>query len=336
MFDTYLGTTGGIYRLREGRLEPLGLERARISAVHAFRADRATVVLAGSYGDGLFRSEDGGRGWARVEDGLTASAFRCILADPLDGRAILAGTEPARIFRSRDGGRHWQALDAVERIDGHERWFLPYSPRAGALRNVYAPPTSAGRLLASVEVGGLLRSEDGGTTWSIEPVLDDEDVHYVTGHPRDADRLYAALGYASLARPGWRTDGGPPLGGVARSRDGGLSWQKLETDYTRATIVPPSRPDLLLAAPAPQVGREGRIVVSADDGDSWQPASDGVETPMPDMVELFVAAPDDTIWAICSGGRLLRATAGEWRWQAALPADAGLTVQSVSFVADAA
>jgi pyridoxal biosynthesis lyase PdxS len=28
------------------------------------------------------------------------------------------------------------------------------------------------------------------------------------------------------------------------------------------------------------------------------------------MVELFVAAPDGTVWAICSGGRLLRADGG--------------------------
>jgi hypothetical protein len=54
---------------------------------------------------------------------------------------------------------------------------------------------------------------------------------------------------------------------------------------------------------------------------------------MPDMVELFVAAPDDTIWAVCSGGRLLVATAGEWHWRSALPDGSDLNVQSVSFVA---
>jgi hypothetical protein len=332
VFDTYVGTTGGVYRLWGDALVPLGLERERIWAIHAFVDGPSTVVLAGTYGNGLYRSADDGRTWSRVEDGLTAAAFRCIGPDPLDESALLAGTEPARIFRSRDGGRHWRELDEIARIEGHERWFLPYSPRAGALRNVYAHPGRPDRLLASVEVGGLLSSADGGRSWTIGPVLEDEDIHYVTGHPGEPDLLYAALGYASLSHPRWRTDGAPQLGGVARSRDGGATWRKLETDYTRATIVPPSRPDLLLAAPAPQVGREGRIVVSADGGDSWQPAGDGVETPMPDMVELFVAAPDDTIWAICSGGRLLCATAGEWRWRSPLPPQSDLTVQSLSFV----
>ncbi len=53
---------------------------------------------------------------------------------------------------------------------------------------------------------------------------------------------------------------------------------------------------------------------------------------MPDMVELFVAAPDDTVWAVCAGGRLLCAMPGAWHWRSALPAGAELTVQSIAFV----
>src|SRR5438309_2009316 len=105
MFDSYVGTTAGVYRLRDGALEALGLADERIWAVHAFSDGGTTTVLAGSYGNGLYRSADGGGSWSRVEDGLMASAFRCIGVDPLDPGAILAGTEPARIFRSRDGGQ---------------------------------------------------------------------------------------------------------------------------------------------------------------------------------------------------------------------------------------
>ncbi len=329
MFDTYLGTTGGVYRLTDSAVEPLGLESERISAIHAWRDDGISTILAGSYGNGMYRRQDGGGAWAPANVGLSAPAFRCIGPDPPNPGAILAGAEPARLYRSADGGLTWRELAGIPRIAGHDRWFLPYSPRAGALRNVYAPPGSTGRLFASVEVGGLLRSDDGGETWACEPVIEDEDIHYITGHPSEPDLLYAALGYASLPRPdGTR----PQVGGVARSRDGGRTWTKLETDYTRATLIPPSRPELLLAGPAPNVGREGRIVVSADGGDTWEPAGAGIDTPMPDMVELFVAAPDDSIWAVCSGGRLLRSAPGPWEWRSVLPGDADLRVQSISFV----
>lgn len=330
MFDTYIGTANGVYRLRDAAVEPLGLASERIWAIHAWRDDGSITILAGSYGNGIYRSEDGGSTWSGANEGLTTAAFRCIAPDPLNPGAILIGTEPARIARSVDGGRTWQELEGITRVAGHERWFLPYSPRAGAVRNIYAPAGGTGCLLAAVEVGGLLKSDDGGATWRCEPVLEDEDVHHITGHPHEPDLLYSSLGYASLTHRR-RDDGQQRFGGIARSRDGGRTWQKLESDYTRATIIPPARPDLILAGPAPQVGRAGRIVVSSDGGDSWEPASEGIETPMPDMVELFVAAPDGTVWAVCSGGRLLCATPGEWVWSSALPADADLNVQSISF-----
>jgi hypothetical protein len=99
----------------------------------------------------------------------------------------------------------------------------------------------------------------------------------------------------------------------------------------RIDVVAPARPDLLLAGPARQVGRGGRIVVSADGGDTWQPAGTGVDIPMPDPVELFVAAPGDSVWAICSAGRLLRASPEDWSWSSALPSDADVSVQSIAF-----
>ena len=329
MFDTYLGTTGGVFRLRDGALESLGLEGEYVSALQAWREGEAVVVLAGSYGNGLFRRADGGESWASVQAGLSADTFRFLTPHPERAGTLLAGTEPARIFTSEDGGLTWQELDGVRRVDGHERWFLPYSPRAGAVRNVYAPPGRTGRLLAAVEVGGLLRSDDDGRSWVCEPVDGDEDLHHITGDPDDPDLLYAALGTASLTSGA----GGTPRhhGGIARSRDGGSTWERVETDYTRATIVPRTRPDLLLAGPAPRVGRGGRIVVSADGGETWQPAGTGIDIPMPDMVELFVAAPDETIWAVCSGGRLLRASPEDWSWTSALPFDADITVNSVAF-----
>jgi len=331
MFETFLGTESGVV-LIDGRVEPLGLLGQRISAIHAFHDPNGDVViLAGSYGAGLFRSADRGRTWMPITDGMTAPAARTIAPDPLVPGALICGTEPARLFRSTDGGLTWTELGGVRAIPAHAEWYLPYSPRAGAVRNVYAPPGQADQLLAAVEVGGLMRSPDGGATWSIAPIGPNDDIHQITGHPTEPDVLWSSLGYAALrSRP--RGDDTPRLGGVGRSRDGGKSWEVLHTDYTRSTVVPPGHPELVLAGPAPEVGRRGRIEVSADGGESWQPAGDGIDTPMPDMVELFVPAPDGTIYAVCSRGRLLRSAPGPWRWRSALPPGQPDNVVSVSFL----
>jgi hypothetical protein len=49
-------------------------------------------------------------------------------------------------------------------------------------------------------------------------------------------------------------------------------------------------------------------------------------------VELFAAAPDGTIYAVCSRGRLLRSDPGPWRWRSAVPSDQPDSVVSVSFL----
>lgn len=332
MFDTFIGTTNGVWhRDSAGNLTSLGLEGERVWAIHAWRDGDALTILAGSYGNGIYRSTDGGGTWSQANEGLTATALRTIQPDPAGDGAILCGCEPGRAFRSTDGGQSWTEMTAILDLPRVDEWYLPYSPRAGALRNFYSPPGQPRRLLASIEVGGLLNSIDGGETWELLEIQPDDDVHYVTGHPDHPGMLFTALGWASLDRERGHNDE-PKLGGVARSDDGGATWTKYFTDYTRAVIVPPSRTDLLLAAPAGRVGALGRIIVSSDLGETWEDASGGLESPMEDMVELFVPAPDDTIWAICSRGRLLQATPGEWQWQPVVAPGAGIEVESVAFV----
>jgi photosystem II stability/assembly factor-like uncharacterized protein len=331
MFDTFAGTGAGVLRIGAGT-EHLGLDDHRISAIHAFRTGAGDlVILAGTYGEGMFRSTDEGTTWTPANEGLTAPAARTIVPDPHVQGALLCGTEPARLFRSLDAGTTWSELHGILALGSHDEWYLPYSPRAGALRNVYAPPDDTGRLLAAVEVGGLLQSPDRGETWSIDSVGPNDDIHQITGHPEKPDLLWCSLGYAAL-RSRERGDDAPALGGVARSHDGGRSWDILHTRYTRSTIVPPERLDLVLSGPAPDVGQQGGIEVSADGGTSWEPAGDGIETPMPDMVELFVPAPDGTVYAVCARGRLLRSEPGPWRWRSALPGGPPENVVSVSFL----
>ena len=76
MREAFLGTTSGVLRLRDGALEPLGLEGRSVTALHA--SDDA--LLAGTYGEGLFRSGDGGNSWERVDAGSMASTFRFVTA----------------------------------------------------------------------------------------------------------------------------------------------------------------------------------------------------------------------------------------------------------------
>lgn len=332
MTTAFIGAENGVYHLDGDSLTPLGLDEHRISAILAWRNGGTDyTILAGSYESGMFRSTDSGASWQPANEGLTAPCIRTIQHDPTTSGGILCGTEPARAYITTDGGASWWEFTSLKELATCPDWYLPYSPRAGAIRNFYSPPDEPLRLLGAIEVGGLLSSEDKGGAWELLNTQPDDDIHYITGHPTENDVLFAALGWASMTR-GRRREDEPQLGGVGRSDDGGKTWRKFFSDYTRAVIVPPARPDLVLAAPALRVGQQGRIDVSADGGESWQPASGGLATPMEDMVEIFMPAPDGEICAVCSGGRLLQAAPGEWQWRALLPAGSDVRAESISFI----
>lgn len=333
----YLGTRSGVWSFdgSTGELKSLGLSEHRLWAILAWTSGSGhDTIVAGSYGAGIFRSTDSGEHWKQVNDGLTAHAIRTLQHDPLRPGAILAGTEPARGFRSHNGGESWQEFEQILQLPGVSEWFLPYSPRAGAIRNYAA--SASGDLYASVEVGGLLCGADAGDAWNLIQVDPGprvhDDIHQVIVDPGDG-ALFVALGGALVDRSHgqWATEP-RQIGGVAVSRDDGASWTKLLPDYTRAIHIPSTASEWLIAGPAARTNQGGWIVGSKDRGATWESIDRGIDTPLDDMVERFEETPDGDVWALCSGGRVFAATPGEWAWRNPLPESSGdLRVESVAF-----
>ena len=71
MVNTYIGTQSGVYKLDGSGLTLLGLEEYEFQAVYAFadsEDQENDILLAGSYGQGIFRSGDGGATWSPYFD----------------------------------------------------------------------------------------------------------------------------------------------------------------------------------------------------------------------------------------------------------------------------
>jgi hypothetical protein len=128
-----------------------------------------------SYGDGMYRSTDGGRTFQAI--GLRDSRqIGRILVDPHDPDVVLVavlghgfGPNAERgVFRSADGGGSWQRV--LHRDDDTGAIDLtadPDHPRTiyAALWNTRRPPWSTYAPLGGTG-GGIFRSSDGGLTWS--------------------------------------------------------------------------------------------------------------------------------------------------------------------------
>src|SRR5512142_1361611 len=290
-----------------------GLTSQHVTSIIA----REGVILAGTE-DGIFRSDDEGKTCQEASNGLTTRHVRWMAFHPDISDLEFAGTEPAGIFVSHDGGGSWRACPEVTALRDQHQWSLPYSPEAGCVRGFSFLGT---RGYAAVEVGGVLRSDDGGETWRLvegsdghpdlegppEPLVY-PDVHSVGIHAWSRDVVYAATG-----------------GGLYRTTDGGKEWALIYDCYCRAVWVNPDDPQNILLGPADGVDRDGRIEASNDGGMTWVSASGGLDVPWRHhMVERFTQA-DHEMLAVLSNGELLSAHFGVWEWQRILPSVEGVT-----------
>jgi photosystem II stability/assembly factor-like uncharacterized protein len=268
---------------------------------------REGVILAGTT-RGVQRSDDGGQDWRTVNDGLTSPHIRWLAYHPDISDLEFAGTEPAGIFVSHDGAEHWSARPQVATLRDEHGWMLPYSPEAGCVRGF---AFHGQRLYAAVEVGGVLRSDDGGESWALAAGSDGSpdlsgppepfvypDVHDLAVHPSNSDLVFAATG-----------------GGFYRSDDGGATWGLIYDCYCRGLWLNPDDPQHIIFGPADYVGAVGRIEESRDGGKSWQPASGSLDVPWPRTMPERIKQIGDKLFTVLDDGRLLVAPLATLDWK---------------------
>jgi photosystem II stability/assembly factor-like uncharacterized protein len=124
------------------------------------------VVYAGTQGQGVFRSHDGGLSWHPL--GLQGLIVKSLAASSHQPGVLYAGTKsPALIYRTLDAGGHWEELTGFRRVQGRWWWWSPAEPPFTAYVLALAiSPGDPNVVLAGVELGAVVRSVDGGQTWA--------------------------------------------------------------------------------------------------------------------------------------------------------------------------
>src|SRR6266508_2866216 len=274
MARLYAATGDGIARLEpsaDGCTVELSLPGSGAQCL-AVDPDDPHTVCAGLREGGVRRTRDAGRSW--VDCALPEAGVLSLAVSRADG-AVYAGTEPSRLFRSDDGGASWRELEALLELPSRPTWSFPPRPWTSHVRWIAPSPHDAKLLLVGIELGGLMRTEDGGETWADHAQGAQPDVHAIAWHPHARGRAYEAGG-----------------GGAAWSADGGMTWHAADDGrdrhYTWALAVDPGDPwerltgglpdpleampyALLVADGSIYAGlSDGRLFASADGGDSWE------------------------------------------------------------------
>jgi hypothetical protein len=134
----FIGHTGGILRCEQDMTQGKDVLAGEDIVAIGHDPQDSTVMLAGSYGRGLFRSTDRGANWSHVE--LDVAFVRTIVFSDCEVGTVYVGIEPAELFRSSDSGKTWECLH-IRRLPEAPTWSLPYSPRSGALRTIALHPS---------------------------------------------------------------------------------------------------------------------------------------------------------------------------------------------------
>ncbi|WKW14353.1 VPS10 domain-containing protein [Pseudogemmatithrix spongiicola] len=155
------------------------------------------------WGDGVYRSRDGGRNWQRM--GLANSQhIGRILVDPRDGNRVLVASEgplwsaggERGVYRSTDGGATWTATLQIDEHTGvTDLEFDPSNPDV-----IYAAAYQRRRhvwgFLAGGAGSGIYKSTDNGRTWrKLSVGLPTGEIGKIglAVTPADPSRLYATI-----------------------------------------------------------------------------------------------------------------------------------------------
>ena len=254
-------------------------------------ADPETVYVG--LGDGGVRkTTDGGRTW--VETGLDDRQIFSLAVSPANG-AVYAGTEPSALFRSDDAGASWRELTALVELPSQPTWSFPPRPWTSHVRWIAPSPHDADTVLVGIELGGLMRSTDGGETWQDQRPGAPLDVHSLAWHPQERGRAYEAGGDGAA----WSADAGDTWNAADEGRD---------RDYTWSVAVDRHDPELwyLSASTGPfaahRPGDPQAHVYPRRNG-GWEALAGGLPDPLPAMPYALVAT-DDRLFAGLANGEL--------------------------------
>ncbi len=242
-------------------------------AVHVHPTD-SNVVFAGT-SDGVYRSTDAGKSFQRTNFPDKGMQIWSFLVDAGNANRVFAGASPIQMYRSEDKGETWKKLPDPGMPD---RAVMPFACRVMRLAQ---HPTQPGTIFAALEVNGVMKTTDGGESWTDcsadllrlaqKPHLKSKivsntynegmlDGHAIAISPADPDAVIFA------ARMG-----------LFRTEDGGASWQDMElgrfsnTTYGRDIKVSPTDGNTLYAAlSVAAASKEGAIYRSTDKGASWK------------------------------------------------------------------
>lgn len=240
------------------------------------------------YGDGLFRSANGGALWSKLATSAAVGSYVARVVVNAANPSLLCVGSSRGVVRSTNGGAGWTVT-----LGG------------GWCDDLASDPSNAAVLYAAVNAAGLYKSNDSGATWTLLagglPVTGFQRTHFAIA-PSNPQVLYASFA---------NTSGN--LLGMYKTTDGGVSWSLLGATpnylggqgwYDNCVVVDPADPNVCFAGGVfPYNASYKGVIRTLNGGASWTDVTRGVDGSQvhPDQHFLTMAS-DGTLWVANDGG----------------------------------
>ncbi len=177
-----------------------------------------------SYGDGIYRSDDGGKNWQNL--GLKKSEhIGRVVVDPRDSKVVYVAAEgplwaaggDRGLFKTTDGGKNWKAVLTISENTGVADVAMDPSNPDILYASAYQRRRHVFTLIDGGPESAIYKSTDAGATWNKLkeglPKVDMGRIGLVVA-PADPNVVYATVEAADKK------------GGIYRSTDKGATWEK--------------------------------------------------------------------------------------------------------------
>jgi photosystem II stability/assembly factor-like uncharacterized protein len=256
----------------------------RVEQIWAIEPGADGELWCGTIGGGLFRSRDRGESWTLARGlwdhpkrkewfggGADLPGIHSVSRHPTDPKGLVVGVSCGGVWHSTDGGETWD----VE-CKGMFAEFMPperrEDPSIQDPHRIVRCRKNPDRLWTQHH-NGVFRSDDGGHTWiAISSVKPSVFGFAVAVHPDDGDTAWLV--------PAVKDETRVPVDGrivVARTRDGGATWEMLhrglpqehayDITFRHALDVDMTGERLAFGSTT------GSLWISEDGGESWMTLS---------------------------------------------------------------
>src|SRR5918993_1154621 len=258
----------------------------------AFDPVNPSTAYCGTFGAGVWKTDDSGKHWVRIGKGFISSPnVTSVSVSPLERgkndrfNVVYAGTEPSEFYRSDDGGQSWGRMISLNNLSSSQSWSFPPRPWTHHVRWIEPDINSPDHVFVAIEAGALVQSRDGGRTWIDRVEQGPYDTHTLATHPKAPRRLYSSAG-----------------DGYFESFDYGESWSRpmegLRYSYLYGLAVDSGDPQVVIVSASVGPGKaysienaESFVYRRYEDGKKWEAVTNGLPKPSGTTITLLAANP---------------------------------------------